>query len=281
MSAEKKHDLYAYTTIFKISSQMDLDDFWSYFIFRLNLEKNENTYDRFARLYNLLSANAALLSPSKYLMISLKESCETYILYIETPVKAILEKFIQRLQVLGLSYVYEDKVLSYSIDKNSPQDIKTEEKSEREVYGVYDFIAQSDLEEMAVCIGKMQDGNYSRVYIEEIGSYYETLSHYSSFLQLYPQLNTMNSYISELCMVLSLYGDRCSELGMDLKMLLQSFVNNIAYWQESLFVRGGEELHFMDESFKADLSQIKMSLGLYDELTAETSDECLEGIFDF
>lgn len=281
MSAEKKHDLYAYTTIFQISSQMDLDDFWSYFIFRLNLEKNENTYDRFARLYNLLSENATLLSPSKYLMISLKESSESYILYIKTPVEAILEKFIQRLQILGLSYVYEDKELSYTIDKKAPKEIYTQPKSEREVYGAYDFIAQGDLDEMALCIAKMQDGNYSRVYIEEVDSYYDTLSHYSSFLQLYPQLNTMNVYISELCTVLSLYGDRCRELGMDLKMLLQSFVNNIAYWQESLFVKGGEELHFMDESFKADLSQIKMSLNLYDELTTQTGEEFLEDIFDF
>lgn len=281
MSAEQKYDMYAYTTIFKISSQKDLDDFWSYFIFRLNLEKDENTYERFARLYNLLSENKELLSPLKHISITLKESSEKYILYIKTSVEAMLDKFIQRLQMLNLSYVYEDDILSYTIDKRSRQTINPQYISQRKAQDVYDFITQSDLDEMAACITKMQDGSYSRVYIEEINTYYETLSTYGSFLQMYPQLNIMSSYIAELGMVLSLYGDECAALGMDLKMLLQSFVNNICHWQECLFVKGGEELHFMDESFKADLSQIKMSLNLYDELTEENSDACLEGIFDF
>jgi len=281
MSAKQNCELYAYATIFNISSHKDLDDFWSYFIFRLNLQSNENTYDRFVRLYNLLNDNATLLSPLKDMTITLKESSESYILYIKTSVDAMLEKFIQRLQVRELSYVYENNILSYAIDKKDRHERYAEKNNNYEKYEVYDFISEHDLDEMLWCIRKVQDGNYSRVYIEDVDSYYETLTHYGSFLQLYPQLNIMSNYTADLCTVLSLNKEKCAELGMEIKLLLQSFVNNISYWQDSLFINGGEELHFMDESFKADLSQIKMSLNLYDVLTEEESDECLDGIFDF
>lgn len=280
MPFENKNDLYTYTTTFNIYSEKGLDDFWSYFIFRLNLEKSEGTYDRFARLYNFLSDNKKLLSPVHYINISLKESCEEYVLFIETTIDSMINKFIKRLKILNFPYTYENEVLSYSIDKKSSQ--KPLETSKKIVdYSVYNFIDQDDLDEMNACIGKMRDGNYNRVYFEEISTYQNALSKYAGILRLYPQLNTINNYFAEIAMILSLYSDECIELGVEFKTMLQSFVNNIWYWQESLFVTGGEELHFMDDSFKADLSQIKMMLNLYDELIEEESQCQLDDIFDF
>jgi len=281
MSAEQKDELYAYTTTFNIQSEKDLDDFWSYFIFRLNLENNESTYDCFARLYNLLSVNRKLLSPLKHINISLKESSEKYILFIETTIDAMINKFIKRLEVLNFPYKHEENVLSYPIDKNSRKTIAAAEKVQAVKYKVYDFISQDDLNDMIACIEKVKDGNYNRIYVNEIADYQDTLSYYASILQPYPQLHIMNSNIAELSIILSLYAEECMSLGMDLKKLLQSFINNIWYWQESLFIKGGEELHFMDESLRADLSQIKMTLHLYDEVNEEKNECALDDIFDF
>ncbi len=281
MSAEQKDELYAYTTTFNIKSEKDLDDFWSYFIFRLNLENNESTYDRFARLYNLLSVNRQLLSPLRYINISLKESSEKYILFIETSIDAIINKFVKRLEVLNFPYKHEENILSYPIDKNSRRVMAAAEKVQAVRYKVYDFIRQDDLNDMIACIEKVKDGNYNRIYVNEIADYQDTLSCYASILQSYPQLNIMNSNVAELSIILSLYSEECLSLGMDLKRLLQSFINNLWYWQESLFIKGGEELHFMDESLRADLSQIKMTLNLYDEVNEENSESVLDDIFDF
>jgi len=281
MFAEQKDELYAYTTIFNIKSEKDLDDFWSYFIFRLNLENNESTYDRFARLYNLLSVNRKFLSPLRYINISIKESSEKFIVFVETSIGTMINKLIERLEVLNFPYQYKENILSYPIDKNSRKTIAVVEKIQTVKYKVYDFISQDDLNEMAACIEKVKDGNYNRIYVNEIADYQDTLLYYASILQTYPQLNIINSNVAELSIILSLYTEECMNLGMDLKKLLQSFINNIWYWQESLFFKGGEELHFMDESFRADLSQIKMSLHLYDEVIEEKNECTLDEIFDF
>ena len=260
----------------------DLDDFWSYFIFRLNLKNSERCYDNFARLYNLLSDNKKYLSQFKYINISLKESTEQYVFYIETNIEPVLKKLIQRLEILGFSYIYpcEKDTLSYSIYKNYPTKSPITQKKESIQHAVYDFIKQSDLDEMTICIKKMQDANYNNIYIHDISTYKETLTNYSSYLLLYPQLIAINNYVAELSMISSLYSDECNELGIDFRMLLQSFINNLRYWQEELFIKGGEELHFMDDSFKADFEQIKITLNLYDDIE-EDSDSSLDDIFDF
>ena len=279
--SERLDDCYAYTTVFNINSEQDLDDFWSYCIFRLNMETNENNYDRFARLYNLLNENKNFLSPSNYFNISLNESDEKFYLRIKTTIESMIHKFIKRLESLKLPYTYEQKVLSYSIDKIKSTEIRAAQNPQVVKHKVYDFITQNDLDEMTACIDKMRDGNYNKIYIEDISSYKSALLHYSSFLQMYPQLKIMDNIIAELCMVLSLHSDDCADLGMDFRRLLQSFINNIWHWQESLFVMGSEELHFMDDSFKADLSQIKMTLNLYDEVFEEEELALLDDIFEF
>lgn len=281
MACEQTEDIYAYTTVFKINSEKDVDDFWSYLIFRLNLERNEKNYDRFARLYNFLNDNKNFLSPLKSINISLRESSEKYFLFIETSIDVMINRFIKRLEALNFPYSYDKKVLSYAIEKRVPKETAGVKKSEAEKPGVYDFISPNDLEEMRYCIEKMHDGSYSKVYMEELSAYRETLSCYSGFLQQYPQLGSINSSVAELCIILSLYSEESAEMGIDFRRLLQSFVNNIWYWQESLFVKGGEDLHFMDDSFRADLSQIKMTLKLYDEVGEEEELALLEDIFDF
>lgn len=125
MQLEQISNLYSYETIFKITSEKDLDDLWSFCIFRLNLEKSEYTYDRFARLYNLLSDNKKLLSAENYIHITIKESSEEYFLYFKTTIKSILESIIKRLESLKFVYIFEDNILIYSILKRSKSSIFT------------------------------------------------------------------------------------------------------------------------------------------------------------
>lgn len=138
---------------------------------------------------------------------------------------------------------------------------------------------------MVDCLEKLQHSNYEKVYkvfnLDELNAYRTTLSYYSSYLRLYPQLAYIGNIIAELAVLLSLYSDDCLRLKNDFRMLLQSFVNNIVYWQEKLFLTGGESLNFLDKSFEADLAQIKMMLNLYDTTTEEMDDYSLDDIFDF
>ncbi len=227
MSFAQTNNIYTYTTIFNINSEKSLDDLCSYFIFRLNLEKSAYTYDRFARLYNFLNDSKKLLSPSLYITISLQETNEQFLLSIDTTITNIIDEFITRLKRLDFPYQHKNNILRYAIDKRDPNETPAVRNLKPVKYAAYDFISQTDLDEMSDCIKKMQDRNYEKVcktlLIDEINAYRTTLSYYSSFLKFYPQLNTMNSVVTELAVLLSLYSDDCLRLGTDFRRLLQSF----------------------------------------------------------
>jgi len=284
MLLEQMGNLYSYETIFKIKSEKDLDDLWSFCIFRLNLEKSEYTYDRFAQLYNLLSENKKLLSVESFIQITIKESSEEYFLFFETTIESIHKTIIYRLESLKFTYIFENNILIYSIPKRSKNFISALKAQPIECE-ILNFILPEDLEGMVDCLEKFQHSNYEKVYkvfnIDELNAYRTTLSYYSSYLRLYPQLEHIGNIIAELSIILSLYSDDCLRLKNDFRMLLQSFINNIVYWQEKLFLTGGESLSFLDQSFKADLSQIKMMLNLYDTTTEEIDEYSLDDIFDF
>jgi len=278
-------NFYSYETVFKINSQKNLDDLWSYCIFRLNLVESEYVYDRFARLYNLLIDYKTILSSSEYINITLKESSEEYSLFFQTTITSFVQTLKKRLEMLNLPYKYENNILSYLIQKRDQslvQKIKVEPLQSK----VHDFIIKDDLEEMVNCIEKLQDSNYEKAYeifsLDELTAYRTALSYYSSFLHFYPQLNVICNIIAELSVILSLYSDACLRLGNDFRGLLQSFVSNIVFWQEKLFFSTEEELNFLDNSFEADLAQIKMMLNLYDGMSKDSDlESLLDDIFDF
>ena len=280
MYTKNINDLYAYSTNFKITSSNDIDDLWSYFIFRLNLENNEETYDRFARLYNFINRYKKDLSVINNINITIQETSTEYYIYIESSIRSMMSDFIYRLEDLNFKYTYNENILSYPINKLSSKKITTQNKNTKR-HVVYNFISESDLDEMTSCMKNMKDSSYNNVYLKDFNSYKDTISYYSSTLQLYPQLIKISTFVAELSFILSHYEDECLNLGIDFKTLLQSFVNNLASWQEKLFIIGGEELHFLDDSFEADLSQIKIALSLYDTQDQKECSSSLDEIFDF
>lgn len=279
------NEFYAYKTIFTIDSQGSLDDFWSYIIFRLNIEKSAYTYDRFARLYNLLCACDSLLSNEMSIKISIEESHNKYFISIISDIDKFIRNFTQRLKKFNYSYTLKDSKLNYYIDKRNIQEPVTYKKPENTKKYTYDFMNDDDLDDMLDILEKMDEKNYATIYpdieIGEINDYRTTFSYYCSHLQYYPQLNTINNIVAELSVILSLYSQECLNVGNDFRFLLKSFLNNLLHWQEKLFIKGSQEIDFMDSSLKADLSQIKVVLQLYDEVDAESESSSLDDIFDF
>ena len=202
------NNLYAYKTVFTLDSQSSLDDFWSFLIFRLNLEHSEYTYDRFARLYNLLCSYKKDLSTEKTIYISLQESSQKYFISIDTSLTTLLKEFMLRLEKLTFEYVYDDNHLSYFIDKKLHTNDSSIQASSKDKLFTYSFMNDTDLEEMLDILEKMQEKNYEQIYssmnIVEITDYRTTFSYYSSYLQYYPELSVVNNIVAELSVLLSL-----------------------------------------------------------------------------
>ena len=283
--SKDKDTLYSYKVSFTLSSLSSLDDFWSFVIFRLNIEQSEYTYDCFARIYNLLCEYSKSHEQKYPIYITLEESSKKYYINISTQHQEFLDDFTHRLKKLNFLYLHTADNLEYTINKKNPQ-IKTteDEQTHSQVYN-YDFLEHDDLEEMLDILERMNVKNYEQVYTTldtvELSDYRGTFSYYSSYLKYYPELNTVNNIVAELSVILSLYTETCLQQGNDFRTLLQSFLHNIIYWQDKLFVKGNEKIDFMDNSLKADLAQLKMVLGLYDEDNNDGSLDTLDDIFDF
>ena len=272
-------ELYSYFTKFTIVDESTLNDFWSFLIFRLQVERNEKTYDRFARLYNvLLKESSTFESP---LVITLKESMKYFHLVIEHLPLVALQEMLSRLQRFEYEYRYEYGVLKYAIEKNKPK--KLTRKVKKIIEPSCTFLEPDDLADLINIIEKLQAYKFSQVFEqlqdEELNSYKGAFSHYASILRFYPQLTHMASIIGELAVLLSLYANKCLEEQILVRRMLEGFSSNLAIWQKMIFMQGGEELDFLDNSFKADLDQFKMVLNLYD--SPQELDDSLDAIFEF
>ncbi len=279
------NELYAYKTTFTIVSQESLDDFWSFVIFRLRLEHSEHVYDRFARLYNLLSECKNSLTTLNKVNISLEESSDIYFMSIDSNIKDFIDTFISRLEKLQFTYAYENGVLKYSVNKKKQSNIFIQDNSSNAKIYTYSFMDDETIEEMLDILEKMKAKDYEKVYptitLEEINDYRTTFSYYGSFLRDYSQLSAVHNIVTELSVILSLYSNECLAMGNDFRLLLGSFLNNLSNWQDSIFIKKEETLDFMDASLKADLEQIKIILNLYDDFSDDANQTSLDDIFGF
>jgi len=280
---EKK---YSYYTKFHIGSESDLDDFWSFVIFRLNVQTDKELYDRFARLYNLLLEQKSILDQK--ITIFLYETSNYFLIKIKTNIVTIIEKLVSRLKHYNFLYEQEENKLSYEITKVTPKNVNrplVSKTVEKKKLRVYDFMTKDDLEDLYNLLEKMIDKNYDKVRhaleVDEINDYRTTFSYFSSISNIYPQLKFMSNIVAELSVILSLYLDECLENGLEVRAFFLGFMNNLELWLDTLFKQGCESITFMDASFLADMAQFKILLGLYDEMEETNESSSLDAIFDF
>jgi len=270
-------DVYHYQTSFFIKNRTSIDHFWSFLIFKLNIEKNVNLYNRFARLHNTLESKENSFEDGFIINIS-----ETMYLYnidiVNTPI-GILKYIIKKLKQFEDSYEINNSSLSFSIDKNLKKQVKI--VYEENIYKK-DFLTQDDTEELVNVIEKMQNYNYKLAYekleINELRSYKSAFSHYSNIISEYENMTLIGNIIGEIAVILSLYEELCLENGEYIRPLLEGFINNLAIWHNSIFIYKTEKLDFLDDSFDADIKQLKIFLNLYDE---EIDENEFDDIFDF
>lgn len=93
----------------------------------------------------------------------------------------------------------------------------------------------------------------------------------------YPQISEVVSLITEFSVLMNTYQEAFSQMSLEAVSLVEGFINNIDRWANILFVTGGADLHFMDNSLKADLAMIRMQV----EPQSSNVQTDLDGIFDF
>ena len=288
---------YSYYTKFKIKDEAGIDDFWSYAVFRLNIEDNRLLYERFARLYNILLESRYTLS--KQVNLFIYETAEDFIIKIKTHNKELIEKLSMRLNEAHYPYTRENHKLIYTLSKKEGVlaktldiiskkkfSVKKPKSSEKKTskLKILTFLQDEDKADLLNIIERIIDKGYvkfnSELSSQELNDYKTTFSSFSTICNSYMQLQFMANITGELSVILSLYTQECLDKSAEVRSFLQGFINALELWYRQLFVEGCYHSDCMDASFSADLAQFKMLLELYDSV--DEGDNCsLDDIFDF
>lgn len=102
------------------------------------------------------------------------------------------------------------------------------------------------------------------------------LSMFSVSLMNYQQVAHISNLSVEFSVLLNTHQHRFKEMLPEEFALIEGFIHNIDRWANTLFIAGGADLHFMDNSLKADLDMTKMLIE-----PQEFSEMSIDDIFDF
>lgn len=294
--------------VFSIANEEDLNQCWDYFETHL---KNDNSTLQ-TLLTILFNVTDKLLQKEKstFFEVILEQTRDYYYFTIwNEVVSQHFVKIIKSLQDINfkndaaritikidkiieaascpLSYVEEElQKIEKKESKKKTEKKKVEKtpvkvsKSPELFIPPYAFLNSEDLEELLELCDDMVD-----VVSEAEGnltddSYLRLRTLFSSFsltIGYYEDLYEVSDIMKELSVLVSASHERFVAMNSDEIALVDGFVNNLDRWAHTVFVKGGADIHFMDDSLKADLQTIKMLV----EPEDESSEEDLDDIFDF
>ena len=212
--------------------------------------------------------------------------------------KKISLLFKEHIQKTSLSYLYHDNKLTIRLNKlkfkkNIDKIYKKNEKRTQEliksiidkeevkVKEAYSFIESDDLEELF----KLNDDMQELIFLVQKHSLTEeifislrsSISLFCLTLRYYDKILPMSTTITNFSNLLNLHRIAFIELDKNQLDLICGFINNIDRWLENLFVLGGVDLYFMDNSMHADLDTISYMVSPVKYF--DNND--LDNIFDF
>lgn len=124
----------------------------------------------------------------------------------------------------------------------------------------YTFLDTEDLEEILKLVDDMQEILF---HIKKNGFYEEYFislrSIFSMFcltIRYYEQIAPVSTTITNFSNLINTNKDKFIKLNTDELNLVIGFINNIDNWVQTLFIKGGADINFMDNSIKADYEMI-------------------------
>ncbi len=278
-----------------IGSEEDLNSFWDY-ISIVNHDMHELINTFITQLYNF-SLSYIIDKSGKYFEITLEESPLYFYFTIKN--KKTAKAFLRYLEQRGVSCIFEKNMLSVKLKKSKYekkiQKIQnTDKKRERnlirsvkkpkkaKMFQPYGFITHDDLQELLHLSEDMQELIYkAKVDGLHLNLFRALRSKFSLFcltLNCYDEVANISYVITNFSRLLNQHADRFIEFSKIEIELITGFIYNIDTWLQTLFVKGGAHIYFMDNSIKADYEMIVRNIipPVY-----EYDNGSLEDIFDF
>jgi len=259
--------IYSIKRVISIASEEDLNQFWDY------LQNSSNaTYELslpFIRDFYNFTLSYLCSTEYQFFEIILEESEKS--LYFTLWNKQIAFMFKKHIETSSFKYLHNSTRITVKLDKLKLQKKKQKKKIVTIPTRVepYTFLEAADLEELLKLTDDMKEVISNADPDGLVKEYFISLrSIFSIFcltLRYYKEITLIANTITEFSNLINVNEEKFINLSPDELQLVTGFINNIDNWVQTLFIKGGADLHFMDNSLQADYKMISKIINPVEE----------------
>ena len=273
---------------FSIGGEADLDECWHYFhLYHDDLEQLHYFLELFYKFsYHII------LADEKHFFELIEEKSENYY-YLTIFNKEVASSFALFLNNKEQQFLCDNEKITIRLEKTpiSQEAVPSKDRAVLKRVKVdeilippFEFIDNEELSELFILCEDMQDviTNAKRYgFVDDL--YIRIRSYVSLFclsLNNYSELVRVAQILQSFSILINNEKEGFLNLNSDQILLIEGFIFNIERWLKVLFVEGGVEISFMDDSFDADFQTIKMSVSTLEQ-EEHVDEDALADIFDF
>jgi len=270
----KDQDTHNIKNIISITCEDDLNNFWD-FIANANNE-NEILIQTFSTQFYSLALNYILTKNAEFFEIILEDS-EKYF-YFTLWNKKVSRLFKKYSQKASLDFLTDKKRITIRLDKQSLKksikkiDKKKKKREEELIKSVtkpdkhtikqaYTFINQHDLSELLALSEDMIEFSEQSINHGLNDDIYQnlrsTISLFCLTLRYYERIDPIANTLTKFSNLINVNQGKFLNLNKTELDLVDAFMHTINHWLNTVFVYGGADLYFMDNSIEADYQIIE------------------------
>jgi len=280
--------------VISIGNEEDLNQFWHYF--HSEVSNDYKLLYRFISIMYAFTENLFAVHKNLFFELIIEQNEE---MFYFTLWNEIVSEHLQELlaeQEDRFEYLIDEKRICIKLAKETLVEenvIYTDKQKNRRSQIIasltqgfcalpvtHEFLEEEDKSEILRLCEDMSDIIYRA---KKVGFQDDVVVHLRSCLTIlslslmsYPQFSYISNLIVEFSVFMNDHKAGFKGMSPEEFSLVEGFIYNIDRWADTLFVSGGADLHFMDNSLKADLDMIKMLI--HPQELVETS---MDDIFDF
>jgi predicted DNA binding CopG/RHH family protein len=277
--------------VISIGSEEDLNQFWD-FSTNSNSASYELIHTFVAKFYNF-AIKYMHHNRDEFFDIILEESDENF--YFTLWNKKISLSFEESIKKSLCEYLRKENRITIRLDKSkylkeiqkiNKKNLKRQKNllnPQPKKQKPYTFLAPDDLKELLDLNDDMQDIIYNihnsrfndKIFISlrsKVSLFCFTLRYYE---QLFPMANTITNFSN----LMNTNENQFKNFDILEFKIISGFIQNIDSWIQTLFIKGGANLYFMDNSMKADYAIIEQIID--PKISHINESDSLDDIFNF
>ena len=288
-------------TIFYVTSEEALAEFWEYYLLRDIPAKLDNLSDVVRAIFTI-GESIIKLDGEPWIIVEADDSAVYFTINQLDVIGSLIFKLLMKKNPTVIDYKEDNKKVSFKLERIVTREDETalieEKASEKEVdvspvtidikktdtskYEVYDYMDSDDMAEVEEILGDLNSlmlvigrSDAEESEIADIASYLEKLARTVS---IYTEAYEIGQSLSKLSREMTENSARFYELASDLSTMSVAFSSDLQQWFKMTFHDGAPSVDFMDATIRANVETICAMLSADDSASSE---EDMDDIFDF